>query len=368
MPTIAIINLNDCQFDLTKYAQPLIYCKLSDIDRKNLKNELHNYIWSVIKDHIEFIETNTDCYVGDSVTKIIEEFNRDPNDFLYHSQTSYSNPKKTLELIFCQPRWESYELNLAKNMNKLACLFSLQHTVIENKCAVIGYEYHENNLILGNVTKNDIIGVVKRRYFHSGVYIENDIMTKFYYQNLKYAAIGLFGLDKSDNIEETNFDLFNYNLKILSIPNRTDINKIATRLHGKKQIFGPVILFNMWEENIFANLSLREANRLNMLSNGLLLNRVINESDIKRKDIIKIVDQVEKTESVPVIWNKFIIVEKYIKNYNENLKNKCSKCNKNIINIIDESLSCQKCFRMKYCSESCKNIDNHSNSSDCVQN
>lgn len=370
MPTIAIINLNNCEFDLTEYVQPMIYRIFNnDTERKQLKKKLDDYIWSVVKDHIEFVNTNLDYYVGDSIYRITNDFGHDPNDFLYHTQTSYPSPKKTLELIFCQPKWESYEVGLEKNMNKLASLFSLQHTVIENKCAVIAYSYDNNNndVILSDVTANDIIGVVKRRYFHTGIFIKNNLMSKFYYQNTQYVAIGLLELNQTDLVDEVNFDLFGYNLKMISDTKTTDtnINEIATRIYGRKQIFGSCVLLNMFEDNIFMNLSMREAKRLNVLSYGTIADRTIDESTVKKQNVTKIIDGVEHKESIPVIWNKYIILNNRIKNYNENLKNICHFCKKTIVN---DPIYCQKCFRMKYCSNICIQTHNHSIDHDCVKN
>lgn len=316
MSKIAIIKLNKCDFDLTPFANKLLYKILSDSDRKSIKDGLDNYIWSVVSKYIEFVDTTTEYYVGDAVVKLTADFNRNPNDFVFHSQSSYANPKKSLELIYCQPCWSDYVQNDSNSMNKLASLFSLQHTVIENTCVLVAYEYTpDGKMTLGSVTQNDIIGVVKRRYFHSGIFIDGNRIEKFYYQNVPYAIMTLFNLNQSDSIHEINFELIGYNIKMISKPNSSDENVIATLLHGKEPIYGPVILFNMWEENIFANISLEEISKLIKVANGPLELRNISETEMMTQEVIthNQTDGSEKINKKPHIWNKFILVNNRLK-------------------------------------------------------
>ncbi len=97
------------------------------------------------------------------------------DEFYYHTESSYSFPKKHIEIIYGQPLWKEYNKGTMENINALACLFSLKHTVMENTCVITANRYDSNDTkkqILDSVTQEDILRVVRRRFYFSAILIK----------------------------------------------------------------------------------------------------------------------------------------------------------------------------------------------------
>ncbi|BCS83250.1 zinc finger domain-containing protein [Cotonvirus japonicus] len=365
MTIIAIIKKNKCNFpEMEKYVVPLLYTNHTDTLRKQLKTSLNNYIWDSIKSHVEFIETND--AMTDICNNLTQDFpDKNPDDFFYHTECSYSFPKKCLEIVFCQPTWKEYESN-SHNINNVACLHSLKHTVIENNCVVISNTYDlssNSNVVLSDVTSEDIIRVIKRRYFFSASIIQNNNIIKYYYQNPAVLISKIFNLNQDNTVEKLSVAHFGYNLTFYCCQDKSlYINEIATRINGLYQLHGDVIILNELEENVYANLSVHEIRRLNVLSYGRLYDRKLRENEIHEEKHVKLNDKGEETEETKTpYWSKYIIVNNRMAKWQME-KNKCIECQKG----IKTPVICEKCFRVKFCSKQCQKIFDAYHTDECI--
>lgn len=361
--TIAVIDNNKCNFEkMTEFALPLLYKPHTSEESKRLKNLLNDYLWSEISKFITFIDIEHLEDVLPVGCRIITEDMDHPMDhFYFHTESSYSYPKKYLEIIHCQPMWKEYVAEQPENVNSLGCLFSLKHSIIENKCVIIASKYieQEPKMALDSISKDDILRVIRRRYFNTAILIKENEMVKYYYQNASYLISQIYNLTEKDNIQTLPITLFKYNLKFcFQYDKNKYVNKIGTRINGLYKLYGDVIMFHELEDNIYGNLSLREAKRLNVLSYGRLYDRQLKDSEfIAPQDAV---DAEGKEKKVTPIWSRYVIIENRMKKY----KNCCINCDKILNTGI---ITCQYCYRIKYCSTKCEEEFNVLHYEDCLK-
>jgi len=120
------------------------------------------------------------------------------------------------------------------------------------------------------------------------------------------------------------------------------------------------------EENIYANLSMREIKRLNVLSYGRLYDRQIKAEEdfvIPVNEPEKATDNIDPdtpTKKAP-FWSKYIVVEHRMMKW-QATKNQCINCYKQ----ISVPVVCQRCYRAKYCSEQCQKDFHEYHFDDCI--
>lgn len=357
MVTIAIIKKNRCHFEqMEKYALPLLYKNLPEEERFRLKSEINEYIWSEIGPYVKFIDLDkTDDFITSVCSNLTSVFpDKQPDQFFYHTEGSYSFPKKYIEFIYCQPTFEYIDSEI-DNMNNIGCYLSLKHNVVENNVVVFANKYDLNNknfVALDSITKEDLIRIIRRRYFQTAVLVTIDNqMIKYYYQNPTYLITQVFGLTEKDSIEKLVFSHLKYNFVLYFQQNtESKINKIATRINGTNRLYGNVLFLHEMEENIFANLSIHEMRRINVLSYGRMYDRKLKEEEIHTITNFGPNEKGEETEKkVTPYWSRYIVINNRMNKWAEN-KNKCINCLSDMTNPI----TCSKCYRVKFCSVKCQ--------------
>lgn len=363
---VAIIKKNSCQFDqIRTFLEPLLYREDSKENRKILKDKLNDYLWSVIEPYVTFMEVNQDDFLEKVCMTLTSEFpERKPdNDFYYHVNGSYSFPKKYIEFAHCQPLWKEYQKSQKENMNCLGCLFSLDHKIVENTCVVFANKYDKNadkNVRLDSITKEDILRVIRRRFYFSAILIKENSLVKYYYQHPKYLISHIYQLTDNDTIENLPVTFLKYNLVFYFKYQKDKYpNQIATRINGLYRLYGDVLMFHELEENIPANLSIHEAKRLNVLAYGRLYDRQLRNNEIHQETKYEVSEKGESEKQVTPYWSKYLVVENRMANLT---KNKCINCSEEMKNPI----VCDRCYRVKYCSLQCKKEFNHYHNDECI--
>ena len=404
MTTFALIKQNNCTFDdLEKYVTPLLYVAASNQDRIPIKKSINDYIWSVIEPHIEFITTSTDQeeMLTCMCTKLIEKFpNKKFDDFYYHTEPSYSFPKKYIEQVYYHiidekkdSRRDSKKdskrdskkdskkdsgsaptdtltdtstdtltdtsTDISSDLNYLGCLFNLKHHAIEHTCAILANTYDMSSdcfVRISSVTKEDILRVIRRRFYFSAVLIKEQSFVKYYYQNLTHLISQVFGVDTTSSISKITFTLFRYNIVFYFKPNNTNayVNQTATRMAGSHITNGDVLMIHELDNHVYGNISIREAKRLNVLSYGRLYDRDLKEDELKplerfAEDVHSVKDGKDEVKKVIPVWSRYLVVERRMMKWQKD-KNKCIYCGLN----KDKLYPCAKCFRVKYCSSRCE--------------
>ncbi len=128
------------------------------------------------------------------------------------------------------------------------------------------------------------------------------------------------------------------------------------------QLHGDVLLLHELEENIHANLSIKETKKLNILSYGRLYDRELKKEEIHTVKMTELgKDGTETEKNIIPYWSRYIVVEARIKKY-DNIKNLCMNCGKNMI----KKIICNKCYRARYCSQNCMNEFAHYHDDECI--
>ena len=375
MVVIAHIKLNKCEFpDMGKYALDLLHTNHTPEKKESIIKSINDYIISVIKDYVDYVDVDIDDLILTSCYKLTERFNGTgknvASDFYYNTELSYSFPKSYLEIMTCTPSWREYPHGKKETMNCLGCLFSLQHNIVDGDCIILANEYPDDgskNVKLVDTTQADILRVVRRRFFLSAIMVIDGKFTKYYYQNPIQLVNDVFDTaDSPDNMLSSEVNLFGYKLTMYFMKGKYQkLNKTATRINGDFQIYGNVLFFHRIEDNVHANLSMREFRRLSALGYGRKCDRYPKEGELDDVDEEYIDDNGNfQTRKVTPLKNRYIILSARIKKYNEH-RNKCVNCGCNIRKLV----ICEKCHRMKYCSIECKK-ENYTryHDEDCVKN
>lgn len=368
MKSIALIEKNRCNFDdIEKYALPLLYRNLSVIESRKIKADLNEYLWNQLTPYIKFIDIDE----KDSIETIVNLINsifpdRKPNDFYYHTEGSYSFPKKFIELIYSQPLWKEYQDSQISNINNIGCLFSLSHHVVENNCILLAnsYDFNAPNFVtLTNIGKEDITRVIRRRFFFTAILLKDGQFIKYYYQNIDFLIREIFKVN-SDEMDILSFTIFKYNLKYYFKKDASYKNKIATRIYGNKIIYGDVLIIHEMEDNIYANISVHELRRISVLAYGSISNRQLKAEENYELPITEYDDNgKEYKKNITPLWSRYLVIEKRMNQWKTD-KNKCCQCNKDIIDLV----LCNICYRLKYCSKNCKELHYPVHKDDCIDN
>lgn len=371
MVIIAVIEKNRCNFDrMEEFALPLLYKNHNEETRKRLKKEIDDYIWSEISPHIKFIELDEmDDFITSVCSNLISNFpDKNPDQFFYHTEGSYSFPKKYIEFIYCQPTF-TYTDGEVDNMNNIGCLLSLKHNVVENTCVVFAnrYDLSANNfVVLDSISKEDLIRIIRRRFFFTAILVTPDNqLIKYYYQNPTYLITQIFGVTQNDNIERLSFCHLKYNFLCYFQHNKSlEINPIATRINGSYRLYGNVLFLHEMEENVYANLSVHEMKRINVLSYGRLYDRNLKAEEIHTIPKIEVNEEGEQTETKTTpYWSRYIVIDHRMNQW-QKTKDKCINC----LGKMTKPLVCSKCYRARYCSPKCEKEFASYHSDECLKN
>lgn len=351
--TIAIISKNTCTFsEIERFAKPLLYNKLSDATRKQKKELLNEYIWGVISDHVKFVDVSVDDLMDYICVNIGQSFGEgDNSNLMFHTEGSYSSSKAYIELVYADYgsiiQTPNEEVDI---MNNLGCLFSLKHKVIKNSCIIISNMYDigsKKHIKLGNVNKDDILRVVRRRFMHTAMLIEQYQVSKIYFQNVNILIGTIFNVDEDQHVNKIPVSHVGYNMVLYFNGEDEYLNESATRINGFYRINGAVIIVCELEESIHSNMSMTDYKNIDKLSYGKIDNR--KPKGAEKHDL-------DDPNDNP-LWSKYMIVKTRLKE-----KIICDKCSKN----MNDYVLCNICHRVRYCSIDCMNEDNIDHMGDCI--
>jgi hypothetical protein len=360
MTIIAIIKRHKLDLsDIAQYIYPLLYKKLLDSDRKNIKGRFNDYIWGKIYEHTEFIDIDTNDDLMSSIAinihKSLPEFDVH-NDITINTEYTFSTPKKIYQFSYGVIN-KKISSDRDKYMNDYGSMIHLEHSVVESSIVLMGFKYdldanNDKKIMMVDVDQKDIIKLFRRRYYHSAQLITPDFtLQKYYYQDPQMLVSDIYG-----GLTPKHYSIFNnkYNLEIYGISDVTlPFNQVATRIHGSEYLYGNVLVLQSLDNNIYTMLSERELKRLNVLSYGKLKDRYSNDELINSDDSNV---YVKGDNDKVVLWNKYIMVDKKIKLWNT-IKNKCmNKSCENKIDINNFINDFEVCFRARACSYECLNI------------
>jgi hypothetical protein len=333
----------------------------------------------------------------------------------------------------CKLSDENYRADL---MNDYAAIISLNHTVTSSNIVLCSYAYvdnsesindphvidpqtnHQLGIKLVDITQYDLIKLVRRRYFNSCTMITQNAIKKYYFQDPRDLIKRIWGItnvefyeseqymyklhffekrgkdigadmdahtvnklnesNKDKPKQESDLELSTKYLAQIDTLNKQQTgdytNEIATRIFGKKELRGDILIFSIMRDEIYGSLTTREIKRLNVLSYGNLNRRNPENFELKMQKTDDAFDSPpndsneeessQEKKQEPVLWNRYLILDKLIKIRNE-FGESCMQCQKKLVNSF---FQCKKCFRVRTCSLECNKLYIKSANHQCLFN
>lgn len=207
--------------------------------------------------------------------------------------------------------------------NGLASCLAQDFKTIFGECIILSTKWVNDAYQYDSITINDIVSVLYKKIFHTGVsYSPDNKMEKY-----TFAVTPSL----SDHVLLT-AELYGYYL-ILFVPNTTNkLNKAMTKLYGKRLIYDNVLVFLRNGEEEFGDIDNDILEKLLVVSEGKLSNRNV-EVDPRQNRYYELSKRCEKFEK------------------------KCQGCNE----VFPVSFLCGGCHRVRYHDRECqvKDRDNH---------
>jgi len=314
------------------------------------KDLYYNNKEKLYQDLQPYIEHRT-IEINDMMEIIVNEIGLTP-DLVGESETCYETAENVNQLCYVGKNKNESE---QKDLNIIATY--LNGDTVYGTAVLLNSKITENGTcVSGPITINDCANILYSKFVHKGIFIpfdENVSVTEY-----EYFAHPLEYLENSENgylkykLFETTF--LSFNLGLFSEITSQQINKRATRLLGNAKLFGNVVMLNKLPHE-FHDIDLSLFEKIYKLSYGPLNKRELLESENTEGN---------KINGLPVIMNRYRILEKRYKDYQKN-KKLCDNCNKD---ILSNKLVCSGCYRMRYHNKDCQKSDWSKHVAECLYN
>lgn len=346
---IAVICQN--QIDLTlmePYLAPMLYRALDHETAYHAKKLLSAFIRHTVQPCVKFV----DCVSGDTesiiATACREIAAARPqhgiSDLNIMTTVSYSTSKTVLEVMHaetiseCKNQFASdTTIHITKdNVNALACFMSLDHQIIIYTAVLLANRYttDANRFALRSTTWDDILKVVRRRFYLTAMRCEGATWVKMRYQHLEYLQHAVFGPAK---VIKKRLNFLKYYLVLIYMENtNAALNVTLTRLVNRP-IHGVGLVLNETAQDVYTNLSCHEMQNIMDLAQNPMAFREIQSHELN--------------------MTSYMIVASRLRT----LQPKCH--NKNCREL--PTIQCQRCMRIRYCSTQCQNQDLEQHTPEC---
>lgn len=243
----------------------------------------------------------------------------------------------------CYVNWKD-----EKPLNSFASFLSLADTKIYGTAVIVcSLIDKEKNICIDSLSlnKQDICLLFEKVLFHQGLYINDDQIEQFTYNNsfeIVYTNDRqqdyIKALQQSaDKFITHEHNIFKYNLLFNFSMDKKDksVNKIVTKVLGNK-VNGPILVMLKLQDNKYGDITKEEFKKIISLS----------ETPLKARDLDKSEHEEEKHESgVYKVKNRFKILQDRFSNY----KRECFVCHKQ-----GKLSTCTGCYRLRYCGDNCQ--------------
>ena len=227
---------------------------------------------------------------------------------------------------------------------------------INGNCVIIKSKINDNYICSpDSVDIDELVQIVYSKFVHTGVFVPEDKdgkLVEFDYFDHPIEYYNIINQDEYDDYEIKNINFIEFDLcTVVKKDNSINVNKRITRLFGDQIIYGDVIIISKSTHEYY-DLTINVLEKLLLVAHGLLQDRKLNDNEIIED---------KKINDLPMVMNKYIILEERYKQY----KNVCQYCK---IDLNDKQLLCGGCYRIKYHSEDCRLNDWEFHKLECLYN
>lgn len=315
------------------------------------------------KNHQKLIE-NINPYVeikeiafNEMMDAIITTINLTPDE-IGATETVYETRSHVYQLCFLGKHGiqvpqedNTNETNNINNLGRILC-----GEKINGNCVLIKSKINNNYICSpDSVEIDDLIQIVYSKFVHIGIFVPEDKeekLVEFDYFDHPIEYYNITNYDDYDNYEIKNINFIEFDLCIIvNKDNNNNINKRITRLISDQIIYGDVIII-LKSTHEYYDLTKDILEKLLVVAHGPLQDRKLKDNEIAEN---------KKINNLPIVVNKYIILEERYKQY----KNICQYCNKD---LNDKQLLCGGCYRVKYHSEECRLNDWEFHKLECLYN
>jgi len=312
-----------------------------------LKDKYYNLKNKLAEDIKEYVEIKN-IMVDDLMGTIIEEIHL-TTDLVGDSMWCYETADNIYQLCYV-----INEKNDQSCPNHIGSYLIGENT--SGTCVLINSKITNNYTCASeNVTFDNLVDILYGKFVHKGIYIpsdDNQKMVEFEFLNhpLEYYNLDH---DQYDNYKGHEITFLKFNLSMfIEKKSEKNINKRATKVCGTGKINGDAILINKTSQE-FIDLDKTMFNKIFKLSSGWVNNRNLKEGEFPEE---------EKIDGLPVVVNKYIILEKKFLGW----QNECHYC-EGVLN--DKSFYvCTGCYRMRYDTPECQKNGWENHKSECLFN
>lgn len=355
MVRVAVIKPGNLSMsDLAEVISPLLYKALIKEGRRVHKTRIEEKISEILQPYVRMEEIG-----GEDVLSQMVQLIQPPSeeDLRFNCEASYGYSRGFTEVLY---RMEQSE---ETPVNAIGCYHSLSHTVIRGDCLVVANRFVVNSngsvaVVRGDLEMQDLVRVIRRRFYRSAMLVDGEMMAKYYYQSSQHLIESIFGggtesasspsakaRQEGLQIKTEELSFLNHSL---SLRHREEsqgvVNKIASRLLGKKLV-GPVIFQlhlekpNDLTDDISDNLTERCLKRINLLAYGSLSERNVGKNDLPA----------EYLQDNDNHWCRYYYLESRMSALKRNPR-RCAGCRGE---LGTKQFTCPVTYRYKYCSEQC---------------
>ena len=238
-------------------------------------------------------------------------------------------------------------------INGLSSYLSINNLEIYGVSVFLKSKIEENNTCTQNsVTVEDVTNVLYHNLVHTGLKIyTNGTIEEF---NFIEDPLEDLETEETNNLKWLSVNVLNFNfiMFIQMKPDPDKINKTMTLIKGDAHIHGDIYLALKSTEVTYGSIDKCTLDKLlRVLSNTLASRKLLDNEKVDRK---------KEDNKLPLVMNKYCILEKRYKDY----EMKCHNC-KNKLNGNNKKV-CTGCHRIIYCSRECQRDNWGTHEKECL--
>lgn len=312
----------------------IVLIKPNNLNIENISSITKEKINEIINEYTELITVTHDTMM-ENIIKLINL----NTEIIGSTDLCYQNSNYIYQL--CHIDYKSNKIDHENiKQNELGSILTIENNDILGNAVLIKSKIGNNYLCeTSSMDKDLLYDLIYNRIFHKGIIVKtNGEIDEFEFNKNPFENLDV---DISNyRYIELQFLKFDFILFIQLDPKPNEINKKITRIAGTYKVHGDVIMISQATINNFLNIDKILFDKIDEISWGNLSDRKLTEEENKDGEHIN---------NLPIVMNRYCVLEKRLK--------------ENINKFQNKKLICTGCYRTKYsnATEQAKDWQYHKN-------